>query len=74
MRTMCARQLPEAHRDPARRLALVLRLLRVIWCVVFMRTGARRVHFGEIEKPESVESLFFYHGALLRRLIDADPG
>jgi len=45
----------------------------VIWCVVFMRTGARRVHFGEIEKPESVESLF-YHGALLRRLIDADPG
>ncbi|HOB49605.1 MAG TPA: phosphotransferase family protein [Mycobacterium sp.] len=41
----------------------------VIWCVVFMRTGARRVRFGEIEKPEAVEAMF-YHGALLRRLID----
>ena len=41
----------------------------VIWCVVFMRTGARRVHFGEIEKPADVESLF-YHGSLLRRLLD----
>lgn len=44
----------------------------VIWCVVFMRTGARRVHFGEIPQPDDVESLF-YHGALLRRLI-ADEG
>ena len=41
----------------------------VIWCVVFMRTGARRVHFGEIEKPADVETLF-YHGGLLRRLLD----
>ncbi|MFM9033193.1 MAG: phosphotransferase family protein, partial [Mycobacterium sp.] len=41
----------------------------VIWCVVFMRTGARRVHFGEIAKPDDVESLF-YHGSLLRRLIE----
>jgi aminoglycoside phosphotransferase (APT) family kinase protein len=41
----------------------------VIWCCVFMRTGARRVHFGEIEKPEAVESLF-YHASLLRRLIE----
>ena len=41
----------------------------VIWCVVFMRTGARRVHFGEIEKPDDIESLF-YHGDLLRRLIE----
>lgn len=40
----------------------------VIWACVFMRTGARRVRFGEIERPEDVESLF-YHGALLRRLI-----
>jgi aminoglycoside phosphotransferase (APT) family kinase protein len=40
----------------------------VIWACVFMRTSARRVHFGEIEKPDDVESLF-YHGALLRRLI-----
>lgn len=41
----------------------------VIWCCVFMRTGARRVRFGEIEKPEDVESLF-YHASLLRRLIE----
>ncbi len=40
----------------------------VIWCVVFMRTGARRVHFGEVPKPDDVESMF-YHGDLLRRLI-----
>ena len=40
----------------------------VIWACVFMRTSARRVRFGEIEKPADVESLF-YHAALLKRLI-----
>lgn len=40
----------------------------VIWACVFMRTGARRVHFGEMERPDDVESLF-YHAALLKRLI-----
>jgi aminoglycoside phosphotransferase (APT) family kinase protein len=40
----------------------------VIWCCVFMRTGARRVRFGEIDKPDDVESMF-YHGGLLKRLI-----
>jgi aminoglycoside phosphotransferase (APT) family kinase protein len=40
----------------------------VMWACVFMRTGARRVHFGETEKPENVESLF-YHAGLMRRLI-----
>jgi aminoglycoside phosphotransferase (APT) family kinase protein len=40
----------------------------VIWCCVFMRTSARRVRFGEIERPDDVESLF-YHASLLRRLI-----
>jgi aminoglycoside phosphotransferase (APT) family kinase protein len=30
----------------------------VQWCIVFMRTGARQIHFGEIERPEDVESLF----------------
>lgn len=40
----------------------------VMWACVFMRTGARRVHFGEIAKPDDVESLF-YHGTLLKRLI-----
>jgi aminoglycoside phosphotransferase (APT) family kinase protein len=40
----------------------------VIWACVFMRTSARRVRFGEIEKPDDVESLF-YHGSVLKRLI-----
>lgn len=43
----------------------------VMWAVVFMRTGARRVHFGEIEKPDDVESLF-YHAGLMKRLIGED--
>lgn len=43
----------------------------VIWACVFMRTSARRVRFGEIEKPDDVESLF-YHGSLLKRLIGDD--
>jgi aminoglycoside phosphotransferase (APT) family kinase protein len=43
----------------------------VIWACVFMRTSARRVRFGEIEKPDDVESLF-YHGSLLKRLIGYD--
>ncbi|WP_199253687.1 phosphotransferase family protein [Mycolicibacterium mengxianglii] len=40
----------------------------VVWACVFMRTGARRVHFGELDKPDDVEALF-YHGTLLKRLI-----
>ena len=28
------------------------------WCIVFMRTGFRQVRFGEIARPEDVESLF----------------
>ncbi|SOJ53892.1 Putative aminoglycoside phosphotransferase [Mycobacterium simulans] len=40
----------------------------VMWAIVFMRTSARRVHFGEIEKPGDVESLF-YHAGLMKRLI-----
>ncbi|AQA01301.1 aminoglycoside phosphotransferase [Mycobacterium sp. MS1601] len=43
----------------------------VVWACVFMRTGARRVHFGEIDKPHDVESLF-YHTSLLKRLIGED--
>lgn len=46
----------------------------VIWCVVFMRTGARRVHFGEVEMPDDIETMFF-HAGLLRRLLDgSDEG
>lgn len=43
----------------------------VMWACVFMRTGARRVHFGEVEKPDDVESLF-YHATLMKRLIGED--
>ncbi len=37
------------------------------WACVFMRTGARRVHFGRIEKPDD-ESLF-YHASLMKHLL-----
>lgn len=40
----------------------------LMWAIVFMRTGARRVHFGEMEKPADPESLF-YHAGLLKKLI-----
>jgi aminoglycoside phosphotransferase (APT) family kinase protein len=47
----------------------------VMWACVFMRTGARRVRFGEVDKPDDPttcpESLF-YHAALLKRLIGED--
>jgi aminoglycoside phosphotransferase (APT) family kinase protein len=43
----------------------------VMWACVFMRTGSRRVHFGETEKPDDVESLF-YHAGLMKRLIGED--
>lgn len=41
----------------------------VVWCVVFMRTGARQVHFGEIERPADVEELF-HCKPLVARLLD----
>ena len=41
----------------------------VQWCIVFMRTGARQIHFGEIERPDDIESLM-HHKALLERLLD----
>ncbi|MDH6196622.1 aminoglycoside phosphotransferase (APT) family kinase protein [Mycobacterium frederiksbergense] len=44
----------------------------VVWACVFMRTGARRIHFGEMEKPEDIESLF-YHRPLLERMIEETP-
>ena len=39
------------------------------WCIVFMRTGARQIHFGEIERPEDLESLF-HCKPLVERLLD----
>jgi len=41
----------------------------VIWGVVFMRTGARQVHFGELDGlPEDVDTLF-HHAPLMRALL-----
>lgn len=37
----------------------------LMWCIVFMRTGARQVHFGEIEMPDDIESLFHCKPLLL---------
>jgi hypothetical protein len=34
-----------------------------------MRTGARQIHFGEIERPGDVETLM-HHRPLLVRLLD----
>jgi aminoglycoside phosphotransferase (APT) family kinase protein len=36
----------------------------VQWCIVFMRTGARQIHFGEIERPDDIETLM-HHKSLL---------
>jgi aminoglycoside phosphotransferase (APT) family kinase protein len=41
----------------------------VQWCVVFMRTGARSIHFGEVERPDDIESLF-HHKPLMERLLE----
>ena len=40
----------------------------VVWCVVFMRTGARSIHFGEVERPDDIETLF-HHKPLMERLL-----
>lgn len=39
------------------------------WCCVFLRTGVRQVHFGEIEQPEDPEGLF-HHRVLMEKLLD----
>jgi aminoglycoside phosphotransferase (APT) family kinase protein len=41
----------------------------VQWGIVFMRTGARQIRFGEIEKPDDVESLM-HHRQLFEQLLD----
>ena len=41
----------------------------VIWGIVFLRTSARQVHFGEIERPEDPESVM-HHRPLFERLLE----
>lgn len=41
----------------------------VLWGCVFLRTSARQIHFGEIERPEDPEAVF-HHRPILERLLD----
>ncbi len=40
----------------------------VQWCIVFMRTGARQIHFGEIDRPDDIETLM-HNKPLLEELL-----
>ncbi|WP_203336202.1 phosphotransferase family protein [Nocardioides limicola] len=40
----------------------------VQWGCVFLRTSARQIHFGEMERPDDVEQVF-HHRALLEELL-----
>ena len=40
----------------------------VNWACVFMRTSARQIHFGEIERPDDPESVF-HHRPLFERIL-----
>lgn len=44
-------------------------LAAVIWGIVFLRTSARQIHFGEIERPDDPESVM-HHRPLFERLLD----
>lgn len=41
----------------------------VRWAIVFMRTGARQIHFGEVERPDDIETLL-HHRPLLVDLLN----
>ena len=55
---------------PPRDLDFYLVYAAVQWGVVFMRTGARQVHFGEIEMPDDIHELM-HHRDLFRQLLEA---
>lgn len=40
------------------------------YCIVFMRSGGRQVHFGEMERPDDIEVLF-HHKPLVEQLLAA---
>jgi aminoglycoside phosphotransferase (APT) family kinase protein len=44
----------------------------VQWGIVFLRTGARQIHFGEVERPDDVEQLL-HHRETLHRLLATPP-
>ena len=41
----------------------------VLWGCVFLRTSARQIHFGEIERPDDPEAVF-HHRPLFERLLE----
>jgi aminoglycoside phosphotransferase (APT) family kinase protein len=41
----------------------------VRWAIVFMRTGARQIHFGEVDRPADIETLL-HHRPLLVELLE----
>jgi aminoglycoside phosphotransferase (APT) family kinase protein len=41
----------------------------VRWAIVFLRTGTRQIHFGEIERPDDLESVM-HHRPLLAGVLD----
>lgn len=45
----------------------------VQWCVVFMRTGARQIRFGEIERPDDIETLM-HHKGLMESILERAEG
>lgn len=44
-------------------------LAAVQWGIVFLRTSARQIHFGELERPEDPEAVM-HHRPLFERLLD----
>ncbi|KAA1428024.1 phosphotransferase family protein [Nocardioides antri] len=44
-------------------------LAAVNWGIVFLRTSARQIHFGEIERPDDPEAVL-HHRPLFERLLD----
>jgi aminoglycoside phosphotransferase (APT) family kinase protein len=51
-----------------RHLDFYLTYAAVQWAIVFLRTGLRQVHFGEIEMPDDVDALL-RNGASLERML-----
>ena len=51
-----------------RHLEFYLTYAAVQWAIVFLRTGLRQVHFGEIEMPDDVDALL-RNGASLERML-----
>jgi aminoglycoside phosphotransferase (APT) family kinase protein len=43
----------------------------VEWAIVFLRTGLRSVHFGEMEMPDDVHE-FMHHRGLLEQMLSGD--